>query len=56
MHGHNDFGFGNESTSHIESVWPDLKRLLSRIYVSVKSYNFIHFLKESEWRQKKQHI
>lgn len=33
-------------------MWPDLKRLLSRIYVSVKSYNFIYFLKESEWRKK----
>ena len=54
IHGNNDFG--NEFISHIESVWSDLKRLLLRIYVSVKSYNFIHFLKESEWRQKKQHI
>ena len=33
-------------------MWSDLKRLLSRLYVSVKSNNFIYFLKECEWRKK----
>ena len=40
IHGDNDFDFGNESTSNIESVWEDLKRILSRLYDSVKSDNF----------------
>ena len=50
--GHHDFGHGIESTSHIESVWGDLKRILSRFYIAVKSCNFIYFTKESEWRKK----
>ena len=56
IHGHHDFGHGDESTSHIESVWSDLKRLLSRAYVAVKSENFIYFLKECEWRKKNSHL
>ena len=43
IHGHND-----ESTSHIESVWAELKRLLRRGYVAVKVDNFIYFLKECD--------
>ena len=52
IHGHHDFGHGDESTSHIEGVWADLKRIISRFYVSVKSCNFIFFAKEAEWRKK----
>ena len=33
-------------------MWADLMRLLSRLYVAVKSENFIYFLKECEWRKK----
>ncbi len=46
--GHHDFGYGSESTSHIESVWIDLKRLLNKFYNAVKPDNFIYFLKENE--------
>ena len=56
VHGRHDFALGAESTSHIESVWGDLKRILSKIYVSVKSENFIYFAKESEWRKKTSHL
>jgi len=52
IHGHHDFGHGDESTSHIEGVWADLKRIISRFYVSVKSCNFIYFAKEAEMRKK----
>ena len=45
IHGLHDFGFGNESTSYIESVWSDLKRLLSKIYNAVKPTNFLYFAK-----------
>ena len=34
----------------------DLKRLLSKIYVSVKSDNFIYFAKECEYRKKTNHL
>ena len=33
-------------------MWADLKRIISRFYVSVKSCNFIFFAKEVEWRKK----
>ncbi len=33
-------------------MWTDLKSLLSRLYIAVKSENFIYFLKECEWRKK----
>ena len=56
IHGHHDFCHGDESTSHIESVWSDLKRLLSKAYVVVKSENFIYFLKDCEWRKKTSHL
>ena len=56
VHGLHDFGQGAESTSHIESVWGDLKRLLTKIYVSVKSENFIYLAKECEWHKKNSHL
>ena len=56
VHGLHDFGHGAESTSHIESVWGDMKRLLKKIYISVKSENFIYFAKECEWRKKNNHL
>ena len=52
IHGNHDYCHGEESTSHIESVWSDLKSLLPKFYVSVKSENFIYFVKECEWRKK----
>ena len=45
IHAQNNFGHAPQFTSYIESVWGDLKRLLSKIYVSVKSDNFIYFAK-----------
>lgn len=56
IHGHHDFDHGDDSTSHIESVWSDLKRLLSRAYVAGKSENLIFFLKECEWSKKNSHL
>ena len=52
IHENHDFGHGEESTSHIESVWSNLKCLLSKFYVSVKSENFIYFVKECKWMKK----
>ena len=45
-------GHGTESTSYIESIWGDLKRILSRFYVSVKSCNVIYYAKGAELRKK----
>ena len=52
IHVHHDFDHDDESTSHIVSMWADLMLLLSRLFVAVKSENFIYFLKECEWRKK----
>ena len=55
IHGQHDFGYGEQSTSHIESVWSDLKQKLSAFYVAVREENFILFVKEMEWRMKISH-
>ena len=47
-----DFGFGISSTSHIESLWHNLKDSITKIYNMIPSRNFISFLRESEWRNK----
>ena len=52
IHGHHDFGYGAESTSHVESVWGELKQKFRSFYVAVKSDNFILFAKEMEFRKK----
>ena len=52
IHVQYDFGYGIESTSYIHSVLADLKRMLSRFYIAVKSKSFILFEKECEWRKK----
>jgi hypothetical protein len=52
LHAQNNFGHAPQSTSYIESVWGDLKRLLSKIYVSVKSDNFIYFGKNANIEKK----
>ena len=45
-----DFGYGLESTSHIKSVWANLKFLIKRMYSMIPSAYFFGFLKESEFR------
>jgi len=35
IHGRNDFGYGMESTSHIEQIWHQLKILIERLYIAV---------------------
>ena len=49
--GGGDFGIGLPSTSHIESVWANLKNLITSIYGIIPKKNyFILFLKEAEFR------
>lgn len=51
VHGGGDFGFGINSTSHIESIWSQLKTILKQIYYIIPHNNFSLFLREAEWRQ-----
>ena len=50
VHGHGQFGYGDESTSHIEQLWSVLKTIFKRIYVTIPSNYFNLFLREIEWR------
>ena len=49
-HGAGDFGYGDESTSHIESLWANLKYYIKKMYNMIPNVNFYGFLKESEFR------
>ena len=50
IHAHGTFGYGDQSSSHIEQLWSVLKTLFRRIYVTVPSENFTLFLREIEFR------
>lgn len=50
----NDFGFGLESTSHIESIWAQLNA--KNIYKSIPNVNSLFFLKEAEWKLKTKNL
>ena len=52
IHGGGDFGLGLTSTSHIESIWSQLKSILKNIYYIIPHQNFILYLREAEWRVK----
>ena len=40
IHGHRDFGYGIESTSHVESIWSQLKAEIKSIYYFIPLHNF----------------
>ena len=50
IHGGGDFDLGVNSTSHIESIWSQMKAILKHIYYIIPHQNFILFLRETEWR------
>ena len=50
IHGGGDFGIGLHSTSHIESVWANLKKIITSLYGIMPKKNFILFLREAEFR------
>ena len=51
-HGHGDFCYGLDSTSHIESFWPNLKSIIKSIYTVISCENFSFFqLGEAEFRR-----
>ena len=55
-HGAGDFWEGYDSTSHIESVWNQLKNYIKSMYTIIPSDNFILYLKESEFRRNINHL
>ena len=52
IHGSSDFGYSVNSTSHIESLWSQLKAIIKNIYCIILHQNFIYYLREAEWRIK----
>ena len=52
LHNNGIFGFGLESSSHIERFWNSMKLLIKSIYKSIPQKNFLLFLKEVEWKFK----
>lgn len=50
-HAAGDFGLGLDSTSHIESVWNQLKYYIKSLYNIIPSEDFILYLGEAEFRR-----
>lgn len=51
-HGGGDFGFGIQSTSHIESLWAHLKDKIKNTYHVIPGKNILKFIKEAEYKYK----
>ena len=49
-HAHGDFGFGINSTSHIEHTWAHMKNQIKNIYNIIPKTNFIFYFREAEFR------
>ena len=50
--GGGDFGYGIQYTSHIESLWSQLKGKIKSSYHAIPNKHIIHFVKESEYKYK----
>ena len=44
------FGFGLQSTSHIEAIWNVIKAKIKNIYHFIPSFHLMHFVREAEYR------
>ena len=49
-HGHGDFGYGQNSTSHIEQYWSQLKSVIRQMYNIVHESNINLYVREAEFR------
>ena len=49
-HGSGDFGEGEESTSHSEGLWDNIKGDIISTYYSIPCKDFLYFLKEEEFK------
>ena len=52
VNGVSNFGFGRESKSHIENIWAQRQAKLKEVYHSIPQYNFMKFVRESEFKIK----
>ena len=50
IHGGGDFGFGLESTSHIESIWSQIKSKIKESYHLYPHKVFLYFVREIEFK------
>ena len=50
IHARNAFGEGIQSTSHVESLWAQIKSEIKGTYKMVPSSNLLYFIKEAEWK------
>ena len=51
-HGQGDFGYGLESTSHIEGLWANLQAIIKNTYRVMPHRNLLKFIKEAEFKFK----
>lgn len=49
-HGAGSFGFGIQSTSHIESIWSQIKSKIKATYNTIPNKNILHFVREAEYK------
>ena len=56
IHRGGDFGYGRDSTSHIESIWGQIQSLLKETYHSVPGKSFLSFVREIEFKLKTRHL
>lgn len=52
IHGRNDFSYGQDWNSHIESVWLQIKKQNMITYKMISSNNLLFFIKEAEFKLK----
>ena len=52
LHGGGDFGYGLNSTFHIESIWGQIKACIKNIYYIIPNQNILLLLCEPEFRIK----
>ena len=55
-HGRGNFGNGLDSTSHIESIWSEIKSTIKNIYYSIHATNLVYHLREAEYRRNTKHL
>ena len=51
-HGRNDWGYGNESTSHSQNIWNDLQAEIQQTYRSIQNKDFYYILRKAEFKYK----
>ena len=49
-HGAGSFGFGIQSTSHIESIWSQIKAKIKATYITIPHKKILHFVREAEYK------